>query len=217
MINKEHPFWTIEEDQFISKWARQTGRLDHDQWLLGQVDLRIPANRRDTFIDVGAYIGDHTVAYSRMFRIGYAIEPNPEAFSCLVHNTEPAEGKRRNVVCVNAAIGQGKYTMLTNAENPGANKLVSDAAGDIPQLESYYLNGWVFGGIDYIKIDVEGMELQVLNLLAAVIDCCRPYMLIEQRRCDGNEEAVGQWLTANGYTYEPIQGKRSEQYDLWCK
>jgi FkbM family methyltransferase len=216
MIDKTGNFWTIAEDQFISRWARESGRLDHDQWLLGQIGKRLNGPRR-SFIDVGAYIGDHTIAYAEWFENGYAFEPQPEAFACLRRNLV----EYPDVWCLNDLVGPVcRYALLENQDNPGASRLRPDPDGLVaPSGEIFrtLLDRWVREGVDYIKIDVEGMEPVVLCCLEPVIERHRPHMLIEQRRCDGNEAQVEAWLWQRNYRFEPIQGQKGEQYDLWCE
>jgi hypothetical protein len=58
----KHGFAVLENDQWISRWAEEEGRLDHDQNMLPLILKHI--YRGDTVVDVGAFIGDHTIAYS---------------------------------------------------------------------------------------------------------------------------------------------------------
>ncbi|WP_374636489.1 FkbM family methyltransferase, partial [Paracoccus sp. (in: a-proteobacteria)] len=50
---------------------------------------------------------------------------------------------------------------------------------------------------DFIKLDVEGMEMQVLAGLQATIARTRPLMLVEVT--DVNSAAFGQWCLTRGY------------------
>src|SRR5688572_13750228 len=76
----------IEGDTHVSHWVQESGRLDHDQNMLPVI---LPYIRPgDWVLDVGAFIGDHTIAYLDAVREGtvLAFEPNPEAFRCLRWN-----------------------------------------------------------------------------------------------------------------------------------
>src|SRR5262249_47620639 len=50
---------------------------------------------------------------------------------------------------------------------------------------------------DLIKIDVEGMEMEVLAGAARVIERCHPVMLIEKIKADA--AVLRMWLEARGY------------------
>ena len=51
--------------------------------------------------------------------------------------------------------------------------------------------------VDLIKIDVEGMELEVLEGASEMIDQSRPIMLIEKIKADAGK--LRQWLESRGY------------------
>jgi Methyltransferase FkbM domain len=51
--------------------------------------------------------------------------------------------------------------------------------------------------VDLIKIDVEGMELEVLDGVAKTVERCHPIMLIEKIKADATQ--LRQWLEARGY------------------
>ncbi|MCC1498394.1 FkbM family methyltransferase, partial [Alcanivorax sp. 1008] len=52
--------------------------------------------------------------------------------------------------------------------------------------------------VDFLKIDVEGHEMEALAGLAKTIDRCRPAMLIEVSDCNGAD--FESWLMDNGYS-----------------
>ena len=74
----------LETDNCICRFVEQSGRLDHDQNMLPIVLSYIPIG--GVVIDVGAFIGDHTIAYLNKVRengMVYAFEPYINAFECL--------------------------------------------------------------------------------------------------------------------------------------
>lgn len=205
MLIETNGIWTIAEDEYIGKWVRETGRLDHDQWLIDRLWERGVSGR--VCLDIGAYIGDHTAFYAKWFEQVLAFEPNPEAFTCLVRNMKDTE-----VECYNFAVGTADEGLLAGGErNPGAMHILP-APGPVRFIKDLDMDE-----VDFIKIDVEGMEPDVIRACWKTITECEPRMLIEQRQGDGNEDKVFAMLEALGYDYEPIQGDYHEQYDLWCE
>src|SRR4029077_13160541 len=78
--------WVLADDKIISEQVVTSGRLDFDPILPHILPLIRPG---DTVVDVGAFIGDHTLAFSKQVGgegVVYAFEPNPIAFKCLHHN-----------------------------------------------------------------------------------------------------------------------------------
>lgn len=195
--------YVIDGDSHIGKWAEESGRLDHDQWLLPQILKYIPVG--GTVIDAGCYIGDHTIAYARAVgdagRV-IAIDPNQEAIQCLVKNLDEF---KNNVIAFNRYVGNKHNDSAFFSRNPtnvGASKMLIDGMenddnlGDI--IQSMTLDS-LFGIIDrcdFIKLDVEGNEVFALEGAANLIMKFRPTMLIEVNRGA---------LQQNGFDYETIQ------------
>jgi hypothetical protein len=53
--------------------------------------------------------------------------------------------------------------------------------------------------VDFIKIDVEGMELEVLQGAERTIDACRPIMMIEYVK--SRPVSLQAWLEDHGYRW----------------
>jgi len=183
--------------------------LDHDQWLLPKLQHLI--RRFGTCLDIGAYIGDHTIQYAKWFDKVYAFEPNPLAYECLSVNLS----NYANVECINRAVGPNisNSWLEVPEDNPGAAQITGRNTG-VPV--------WYWDQIDgiepdFIKIDAEGAELTVLLTLEPLIAEFHPQMLIEQRSADGNEKLVRQFLQKHIYNSYPIQGQTGAQYDLFCE
>ena len=134
-------------------------------------------------LDVGANIGNHTIYAAKFLgaRQIICIEPNPEAITILRINVD-----------LNQLHGQVdlRYLGLGLSDSPGAAviartiamnlggvALAPQAGGSIRLLAGDdLLQGQP---IDFIKIDVEGMELAVLNGLKRTITECRPGIFVE--------------------------------------
>lgn len=131
------------------------------------------AGEMDTVLDIGAHIGTFALPVAARVKKVIAFEPAPEAFALLLRNA--AENKAL-LQLVNKALGseKGNGTLLTrNASNAGANTLV--AGGDIPvaTLDDEVMHA------DFIKMDVEGMELEVLKGGTRLFEHARPVVLFE--------------------------------------
>lgn len=210
-------FAILEDDTHISKWAKDSGRLDHDQNMLPHVLKHI--NVGDTVIDVGAYIGDHTIAYARaVAHTGtvHAFEPNYRAFQCLEYNMK----KHPQVKIYQCGIGDKHGTMGVVSENLNHGMAYMSGDGNIPIITIDSMN---LKKCNFIKIDVEGMELAVLKGAEKTIDRCKPKLLIEinlttLQRAGDRAESIFTWLNERGYAYRNIyheQGLTDAQFDLF--
>lgn len=179
----------IDGDSHLGKWIEESGRLDHDQYVLPQILKYIPEG--GTVIDCGSYIGDHTIAYARAVgRTGrvIAIDPNQEAIQCLVMNLEEFKD---NVIAFNRYVGNKQNDSAffsKDNQNVGASKMLlngitsNDSIGDI--IQSMTLDSLIglIDRCDFLKIDVEGNEVFALEGAASLIMKFRPTMFIEINR-----------------------------------
>jgi FkbM family methyltransferase len=171
----------------------------------------------DTIVDVGANIGTHSIALASRFPNSeiVAFEPQPLAFSLLAANvlvSRSANVYPRNLGCAEAeklihvapdyeSIGwnMGAFSLLSAAE---------DRPGTLP-MPLITLDSAAFKRrVQFIKIDVEGMEYAVLAGAASLIARDRPliyFELLEIERLRSAREmlnAMGyelRWLSSEAY------------------
>lgn len=152
------------------------------------------------FVDIGAHFGNHTIYVSRYLnptRV-ICIEPNPEAIKILTVNLQLNEISH---IVDQRYLGIGLSEMPGTASlyqpqmhNTGAMQLVP-GAGDIRLAVGDDLLHTEHPS--FLKIDVEGMEIAVLNGLERLIARCSPLIFIEID--NRNREAFDCWLEAHGY------------------
>lgn len=156
----------IPHDEYFTRWIKETGRLDHHQGFLSKLKQYL----RGTVLDIGANIGTHTHFYSQHAEV-HAFEPNPIAYECLAHNCP-------NVNLYNVAVGAepGFVSLVPDHSNPGATYTTSTKSKEIPviTIDSLHLEA-----CNFIKIDVEGDEIEVLLGARSTIAQFRPVMCIE--------------------------------------
>ena len=210
----------LKDDQCICRFIRESGRLDHDQNMLPLLKEFI--KNGDVVLDIGAFIGDHTIYYSKLVGDNgsvIAFEPNRDSFFCLEHNLKAY----KNVELINSAIGK-EYGFVRTVDvlgNIGMNFLIPDNLGGIV---IYSLNQMEIDRIDFIKIDVEGFELDVLIGGKETINKFKPTMLIEINDATLSRQGISRndifaWLQENNYIYRNIykeQGLTDSQLDIIC-
>lgn len=156
-------------------------------------------------VDIGAHIGTFAIPISAKVGKVVAFEPSHDAFSLLSRN---AKENSVSPQLVNKALGskKGSGTLLVrNASNAGANTLVSGGDISITTLDEEVSHA------DFIKIDVEGMELDVLKGGARLIERARPVVVFEvnlsQLRAHGTSpRALERFFTGHGYQlYLPLE------------
>ena len=132
-------------------------------------------NSESTVVDIGANIGAFTIPLAQIAKTVYAIEPQSEVFEVLEDNIEL--NNLHNVNAINCAVGHhrklGHYT--PNENGPGTVKLVDEGSKDVDvvPLDDMDIRP------DFIKIDVEGLEAEVLAGGLRTIMNHRPVIFLE--------------------------------------
>jgi FkbM family methyltransferase len=155
-----------------------------------------------TYVDIGANVGNHACYVSRYLDAKRIIvfEPNPPALAVLRINL--ALNKCANVetsylgIALGAAVG--RVRLIPDPKHPnnlGGTSAELDAAGEIPMVPADAL--LASEGVGFIKLDVEGMEMDVLAGLEVTVERWRPNMFIEVRK--RNKDSFLSWLTQSRY------------------
>ncbi len=178
--------------------------------------------------DVGANDGSHTLALRR--RVGeagrvYAFEPEPESFARLTRVV--ALNRLANVAVF--ALALGDETGVARMAVPTVGSGVELAATLDPELQGSLgpertaieievpvmrLDEWAsemdLAPPDFVKIDVEGLEVAVLDGAADTIASARPQLFIEIHGADGegktaNARGVIERLAPLGYRFRHLE------------
>lgn len=158
------------------------------------------------FCDIGSNVGNHAIYALKFLHAARVIlcEPNPAAIEILLTNLGLNGLLRR---CDTSRLGYGVsdhdadgMTIRASRRNLGGGKIepVEDghiAAGGISLRRADGLLADVTP--DFVKIDVEGMEMSVLQGLSGLLERCRPIFFIEVDRA--NRVLFQQWVRDNGY------------------
>lgn len=152
------------------------------------------------FVDIGANVGNHTLFAALHLRAGRVIpfEPNPKAFELLIQNVlvnRLAERVSFDFIGYGLSdAAEAGFGMEERQRNLGGAKM-QPGEGEVEVLRGDV----ALAGLspEFIKIDVEGMEIKVLNGLAGVFERARPVMLVEVDQ--DNDAAFHDWVAARDY------------------
>jgi FkbM family methyltransferase len=201
-------FDIIEQDSVVSASLKKYG-----EWAQTEIDLLLEfIDKNAVVVDIGAFIGTHTRAFSALvgdFGEVFSFEPRRETHSVLLKNANLAP--MSNIRVLNFALGAIDETItvpplsLDNQGNFGAAQL--DLAGEslekgeviiIKTLDSFALKN-----VKFIKIDVEGMEIAVLNGAKETIEQFNPIVFAE---CNSLEASytILQWCRERRYSIHGV-------------
>jgi FkbM family methyltransferase len=208
--------WVVSPDTHLSMWIREHKRLDFDIHFLERIAQYIKAG--DVVVDVGAFVGDHSLCYAHMTsktpgRV-LAFEPNPCAFYSLQKNMSPFS----HVDCYNVALSDkpGKCALSVD---PNAGGMYLDAESTGTPVELKTLDSYKLDRVALIKIDAEGFEPAILRGAVETLKRCKPVLVIEvnegalQRQKSRSEDLMELLAQLN---YSVGHGEIGLQYDIFC-
>lgn len=153
-------------------------------------------------VEAGANIGAHTLQLARLAGdkgAVFAFEPQRLVFQTLCANL--ALNSIHNVYCREEALGEAPGTIRVptldpQAENNFGGLALGGANGEPASVIT--LDSLNLARCDFLKIDVEGMELSVLKGATQTIARHRPMIYVENDRAD-QSPALIEHLLARGY------------------
>lgn len=134
-------------------------------------------------LDIGANVGNHTLFLSRLFAHVHAFEPHPVLSQLLAVNAGLADNI--TVHPFGLSDRDGDVAFLTSAGNQGGSRIVNTPSGGdgatvaVPVRRLDALQTLSRLPISFLKIDVEGHELAVLEGAAQTIARNLPVIVFE--------------------------------------
>ena len=130
-----------------------------------------------TYIDVGAFNGDTSAPFVNDFKRVIAFEPSPITFPHIPDTVEKynvALGNKHEIQTLKVPGGTG---------NPVHGSLVRYGKGVIEhEVPVKCLDDYNFEDVDFIKIDVEGAEINVVNGAVNTIVNWKPIVMFENKK-----------------------------------
>jgi FkbM family methyltransferase len=184
------------------------GVFEKDELIALERVIRSQIGSNGICLDIGANIGNHAIFFSRLFSRVYAFEPNPRTYKLLCLNSE----NWPNIVTVDKAASDqnGKVQAIESARNIGATKIITDEKLSESQkgieFDAICLDDWIATNlpdckIDFLKIDVEGHELNVIRGLSRTLSEQNPILALEVLDASTNEaQEIFRTLASLNYT-----------------
>ncbi|MFN8358257.1 MAG: FkbM family methyltransferase [Spirosomataceae bacterium] len=196
-------------------YRRRYKRYEPDIWQIPQF-----CNAHTRVIDVGANMGIYSRWMAKHAQYVESFECNPSLINSLkqvlplnvkIHDYALSSSSGKTVLRFdpnNTGIGTVEVNNLLD-QNEGIKK-IQEVAVKLARLDDF-----AFDAVSFIKIDVEGHELEVLKGAENTLKKFHPALLIEieERHCPGNLVRVPDWLKTLDYlpciltenTITPIQ------------
>jgi FkbM family methyltransferase len=171
-------------------------------------------------IDCGANIGVHSIEWGTAMtgwgsvlsieaqeRIYYALAGNIAINNCFnviaFHGAVSSEGGTMKIPVPDylSPSSFGSLELKKSDRNEFIGQAIDYAPESMAEVRKIALDEFDLPRVDFIKIDVEGMEIEVLQGALQTIEKSKPAMLIESIKTD--PAGLRGWLEARGYVVIP--------------
>ena len=166
------------------------GRYENENLILLEkfINEKIPNSDEEIALDIGANIGNHSIFFSKYFKKVFAFEPNPKTYDLLLINSKLISQKKIVPYNFGLSNNNGNLSLKSNPSNIGASRIISLPTN---QLKNNITNIKVkiadeiksiqTEKISFIKIDVEGHEINALKGAENIIKSNKPIIVFEQQ------------------------------------
>lgn len=159
----------------------------YEHWMLESIDIS-----GGTMVDCGSNFGNHAVYFDRFLNADKVISIEPVMFNYDLLCLNIINNNCTKVRPILAGVGK-KKGFMGYKNNGRASQVELKGDGDIPVITIDSLN---IADCSLIKIDCEGMELDVLDGAIKTIEKCLPDIYIE---CFGDRTGIESRLFPFGY------------------
>jgi FkbM family methyltransferase len=173
--------------------------------------IRKNIRAKDVIVDVGSNTGNHLVYFAKIMKAGKVIpiEFHPETIELLKRHIDFNEIENADLSKLGYAVGKEKGEFIL-AEHPANDLCLTEVFASDRHNNSYQYRGdrdtkieiipldeLIEEKVDFLKIDVEGLELDVLEGAKNIFLKFRPDAMVEVKKA--NKKSFFYWLEKMGY------------------
>lgn len=196
------------QDDYVQRVILRTHTF-FEAKLLSMVHAMNLVGPASTICDIGANIGNHTVYFGRLMGVDriLAFEPQPVCYATLTTNID-LNGLSNHATAYNcmvgAVTGNGRVARF-NSKNLGGTAFEPAEGGAVPMFAlDDVITADDLASLDMIKIDVEGMQGDVLKGAENILDARKPALWVEILEKDRAFAATAEFLARFGYKAEKL-------------
>lgn len=182
----EGGMWLPDDDNYFGQIFEKEGGFQLDRLAIALSHV----SKFDVALDVGAHVGSWTKVMAERFGKVMAFEPVKSTFECLERNMYP----HSNALTFNAALNDkaGHVTIGWDKKYASQGNTGSKFVKEVTEGEilAYSLDDLNLDILDFLKLDVEGAEYNVLKGGERTILTTRPVIILESKKGYGSRFGV---------------------------
>lgn len=171
-------FWLPDsETDFVQKVMMRNKNF-WERKMLERVRLYFPRN--GVVVDVGGFVGNHAVYFSKVCHASkvYSFEPQADIAAILEKNIQ-LNDVTKIVELKQIALGDRRGRMSVNRVLPGTRAGTSFKYDLWGAVEASTLDAFSFDKVDLLKVDAEGLEAPILRGGYSLLDSFSPIVWVE--------------------------------------
>jgi FkbM family methyltransferase len=140
-------------------------------------------NKRNVAVDIGANLGLWSRIMGLDFEKVHSFEPVPEYIECFKKNA-PQANVELHEIALGSKSGKISLAKRAGAQSCGDTGPSTKEKGETIVAQNVTmktLDSFELEGVDFIKVDCEGYELDVLKGAEETILRCKPCIIVEQK------------------------------------
>jgi len=195
---RKYAFHVSSFQDHIPKVMKRSGKFYEEELLSAIKNLELTG----TYVDVGAHIGNHTVFFANECSSNKVIsfEATPQTYQLLKKNCDTLIQKPHHVSQVPVLDDETKqvFVKIIDRNNTGMNKVAIPSPEDcVTTVGTTTLSEALKDEdqVSFMKIDVEGNELEVIRGAFDILKTHKPVLSIE----DNGSKKVDEILSSLGY------------------
>jgi FkbM family methyltransferase len=157
----------------------------------------------DIVVEIGANVGEFTLMACQTAGQVYSFEPDPLVFACLKKNT--AECKNVEILPYGASNNSSTQVFYLASEDADSSFIKPKIYNKAVEIDTIRLDEWIesvgLSGIDFLKLEAEGAEMEVLEGLGEKISIVKKISVDggPERYGEPTYEQVNKHLISNGF------------------
>lgn len=180
-MRQHHGWWFPDHEAHLQEWMAHPKNkllLNGRQAYQGKKQLAAlkHVKQHRVAIDVGSHIGLWSFNLAHEFATVFAFEPVAAHRECFERNLQ---GVGQHVHLKAMALGAEAGSISMKTEHGSSGNSTVAGKGDIPMVT---LDSLELQDVDFMKIDVEGLEAAVLKGAEQTLRQWKPVVIVEQKR-----------------------------------